>query len=310
MRARDDGTPHAAQENLPDDGRVRQERVSGDRVRGSLTGAHRFLRDRQVRAGALVTALVVLVAVLGPLAAPYAADELVGLAYGAPAPGAPLGYDYLGADVLSRMLLGGRSIVLTTVCAAVLALLAGGSIGMLAAWTGRFADRAVLWCADVLLAFPHLILVLLAVAMLGRSRWLIVATVAITLLPGTVRLARSLTLGVMGQEYVEAARLMGYPRRRILFREILPNITTPLLVHLGAMLTWSAGLIAAMSFLGYGVAAPAADWGLMIDENRGGLRVQPWAVLGPVVLIALFALGVNTLAEGLGRAAARAEEEP
>ncbi|MER7208882.1 ABC transporter permease [Streptosporangium sp. NPDC000239] len=287
----------------------RDRRAGAGAVVNVLAGAVRPLRDRQVRFGALLTVLVVLVAVLGPVAAPYAADELVGPAYGAPAPGAPLGYDYLGADVLSRVLLGGRSLVLTTVCAAVLALLAGAAIGMSAAWTGRLADRAVLWCADVLLAFPHLVLVLLAVSMLGRSRPLVVATVAVTLLPGTVRLARSLTLGVMGQEYVEAARLLGYPRRRILFREILPNVTTPLLVHLGAMLTWSAGLIAAMSFLGYGVAAPAADWGLMVNENHGGLRLQPWAVLAPVVLIALFALGVNTLAEGLGRTVAPVEEE-
>jgi len=137
------------------------------------------------------------------------------------------------------------------------------------------------------------------VSMLGRSEWLIVATVVLAFLPGVIRLARASTLEVVGQEYVEVAQLLGYPERRILVREVLPNIASPLLVHLGTMLTWAVGILGAISFLGYGVQAPAADWGLMINENRSGMRIQPWAVVAPVLFIALFALGTNSFAEGL-----------
>ena len=93
--------------------------------------------------------------------------------------------------------------------------------------------------------------------------------------------------------------MLGYRRGRILTTEVLPNIAGPLLVHLGTMLTWAVGILGAIGFLGYGVAAPAADWGLMVNENRSGMRIQPWAVVAPVLLIALFALGTNSFAEGM-----------
>jgi peptide/nickel transport system permease protein len=151
-------------------------------------------------------------------------------------------------------------------------------------------------------------LVLLVVSMLGRTPWLIVLTAAIAFVPGVIRLVRGLTVSTSHQEFVEAAVMMGYPRWRILFQEILPNILTPLLVHLGTMLSWAVGILSGLSFLGYGIAPPAADWGLMINENRAGLQIQPWAVLVPAVMVALFALGTNLLAEGLGRVAARIDD--
>ena len=141
--------------------------------------------------------------------------------------------------------------------------------------------------------------------MLGRAPWLIVLTVSIAFTPGVIRLARGSAVAVAGQEFVEAAQMMGYSRRRILFKEILPNILTPLLVHFGNMLTWGVGMLSGLSFLGYGVAPPTADWGLMINENQAGLLVQPWAVLAPAILIGIFAYGTNILAEGIGRSTSR-----
>ncbi|MGA4538929.1 ABC transporter permease [Uniformispora flossi] len=267
-------------------------------------------RDAQVRVGGVVTLLVVLVAFVGPVVAPHAADALVGATYEGPRAGAPLGTDYLGHDVLSRALSGGRSVVLMTMSAAALALVAGTTLGVAAAFAagfgpgrrGRALDRVLVWTADVLLAFPNVVMVLLVVAMFGRERWLMVAIVALTLLPGTLRLARASAIGVIHQEFVQAARLIGYPKRELVAREVLPNIAAPLLVHFGTMLTWAVELLAGMAFLGYGVTAPAADWGLMINENRGGLRLQPWGVVVPVLLVAAFALGTNAMAEGAARA--------
>ena len=262
-------------------------------------------RERQLRLGLALLLGVLLFALAGPVLAPHAQDALVGQPYAPPSGAAWLGYDYLGRDVVSRLLHGGWTVLWMSLASALAALLVGAAIGILAGFAGRRTDQAIVWGTDVLLAFPDLILVLLVVSMLGREPGLIVLTVAIAFVPGVVRLARGVTMGVAKLEFVEAARLLGYPAPRILFREILPNIATPLLVHFGIMLTWAISMLAGLSFLGYGVAPPAADWGLMINENRAGLVLQPWAALAPVVLIGLFALGANLVAEGVSRLNAR-----
>ncbi len=257
--------------------------------------------NRQVRQGAGLSLLVIGLALAGPLLAPYGASELLGPVYGAPTAGAPLGYDYLGHDVLSRVLVGGWSVVWMSLAASLLALLTGAGLGLLAGFSRGPLDRLIRWSADVSLAFPELILVLLVVSLLGREPWLIVLAVAFAFLPGMIRQTRASTQAVMEQAFIEVLRAMGLPRRHLLLREVLPNILTPMLVHLGSMLTWAIGILSGLSFLGYGVAPPAADWGLMISENQGGLVLQPWAVLVPALLIGVFAYATNMLAEGIGR---------
>ncbi|HEX7819769.1 MAG TPA: ABC transporter permease [Sphingobium sp.] len=267
-----------------------------------------WYRERQLRTGLTLFAIVLAIALLGPWIAPHDANALVGTPYGLPGSGAWLGFDYLGRDVWSRLLAGGLSIFWMSISAALIALVAGTAIGMIAAYRKGPTDQAVIWSTDVLFAFPDLILVLLIVSMLGRAPWLIVLLVALAFLPGVIRLARGITLGIVEQEYVDSARMLGFSSTHILVREILPNAVTPLLVHLGVMLTWAVSMLSGLSFLGYGVAPPAADWGLMINENRAGLIIQPWAVLGPVAMIALFTLGTNLIAEGIGRINARIED--
>jgi peptide/nickel transport system permease protein len=265
-------------------------------------------REPQLRFGFSLTLLVLLFALLGPLFAPYRATDLVGLSYAPPTQHAVLGFDYIGHDVWSRVLLGGKSVIWMSAAASLLALVLGTALGLLAALAKRKVDQLISWLSDVFMAFPDLILVLLIVSMLGRAPWLIVITVSIAFIPAVIRLARAVALNIVEQDYVETAKILNYSKSYILFREILPNMLTPLLTHLGVMLTWAIGMLSGLAFLGYGIAPPAADWGLMINENRAGLLIQPWAVFAPVVLIALFALGSNLLAEGIGRAAARLEE--
>ena len=125
--------------------------------------------------------------------------------------------------------------------------------------------------------------------------------VAIGWVPGLARMTRGITLEATTREFVQAAEVLGYRRRTILFGEILPNLTTPLMVEFGLRLTWSIGLIAGLSFLGFGAQPPTADWGLMVNENRNGIGIQPWAVLVPVALIAVFAIATNLVTEGFAR---------
>lgn len=278
-------------------------RRGGSRRPGSA--AARELHRTQLRFGLVLVAIIVAIALLGPVVAPHPPAALVGQTYALPSANALLGNDYLGRDILSRVLTGGRSILWMSLAASAIALVFGAIIGMMAGLLKGWVDQVVVWATDVVLAFPDLILVLLVVSMLGRQPWLIVLTVSVAFIPGVIRLARGVTLGAAGQEYIEVVRLLGYPRWRVLFRELLPNILTPLLVHFGIMVTWAVSTLSSLSFLGYGVAPPAADWGLMINENRAGLMIQPWAVLAPVAMIGLFALGTNLVAEGIGRHGAR-----
>jgi peptide/nickel transport system permease protein len=250
--------------------------------------------------------LIVLLALIGPLAAPDDPSALVGAPYQPPSAQFLLGTDYLGHDVLSRLLWGGRSVVWMAFAAATIGVALGAAVGLLAGFSRSRLDDALMRGMDVILAFPQIVLVLLFVSMLGAHLVLIVGLVALAWVPQVARVARGVTADVAHREYVQAAEAIGLPRRRILFREILPNVATPLRVEYGLRLTWSIGIVAAVSFLGFGIQAPNADWGLMINENRSGISLQPWAVVVPALCIAVFAIGTNFVAEGISRAIAAA----
>jgi peptide/nickel transport system permease protein len=279
-------------------------------TRGPVAGRRRLrtlrrsLRYGRVRVGVVLLGLVVLVALIGPLVAPHDPDAVVGLPASAPSGQFLLGTDYLGHDVLSRVLWGGRSVLWMAFSAATLGVALGAAVGLLAAYAGTLADDLLMRGMDVILAFPQIVFVLLFVSLLGPKLGLIVVLVAVAWVPQVARVVRGITSDVVQREYVESAELIGLSRWRILTREILPNVTTPLMVEYGLRLTWSIALIAAISFLGFGIQPPNADWGLMINQNQAGLTLQVWSILTPVLLIGIYAFGVNMMTEGLGRSAA------
>jgi len=264
----------------------------------------RSLGYGRMRIGLGLVTFVVLLTLVGPLVAPHTPDELVGLPAEPPSGRFLLGTDYLGHDVLSRVLWGGRSVVWMAFAAATLGVAVGAAVGLLAAYSRSVTDDLLMRGMDVILAFPQIVFVLLFVSLLGPKLGLIVVLVAVTWVPQVARVVRGITSDIVHREYVESAELIGLPRRRILTREILPNVTTPLMVEYGLRLTWSIALIAAISFLGFGIQPPNADWGLMINENRTILTIQAWAVVVPATCIALFAIGTNLVAEGIARAIA------
>jgi peptide/nickel transport system permease protein len=157
--------------------------------------------------------------------------------------------------------------------------------------------------SDVVLAFPQIILALLAVSAIGSKLWLIVIVVAIGHMPRVARVIRGAAQEVVERDFVKAAEAVGEKRSRIVFGELLPNVTSPLLVELGLRMTYSIGLVAAVSFLGFGLQPPSSDWGLMINENRLSITVQPWAVLLPILAIGLLTVGTNLITDGIARAA-------
>jgi peptide/nickel transport system permease protein len=262
------------------------------------------LRLPQMRAGLVLTGLIVAVALLGPLVAPHSPTQFVGVPATGPAGDAVLGTDALGRDVLSRVLNGGRSVLWMSLASAAVGVAIGVVVGLVAGYSRAWVDELLMRASDVVLAFPQIVLALLFVSMLGAKLWLIVLIVALSHAPRVARLVRSVTLEVTRREFIEAAEILGIPRRRILAREVLPNLMTPLMVEFGLRLTWSIGIILGISFVGLGIQPPSADWGLMIGENRSALTTQPWGVLAPVACIAVFTIGTNLITEGVARAVA------
>jgi len=151
------------------------------------------------------------------------------------------------------------------------------------------------------------VLALVAVATVGPKLWLIVLVVGFTTMPRVARVTRGAALEVVERDFVRAAEAIGESHRKILLGEVLPNVTSPLMVETSLRLTYSTGLIAGLSFLGFGLQPPAADWGLMINENRQALTVQPWGVVMPVIAIALLTIGTSLIGDGFSRASAGIE---
>jgi peptide/nickel transport system permease protein len=177
-------------------------------------------------------------------------------------------------------------------------------VGLIAAYARNWLDDVLMRGNDVLLAFPQIIFVLLAVSAIGPKLWLIVLTVGLTHAPRVARVLRGAALEVVERDFVKSAEVVGEKRWRIVFGEILPNVTSPLLVETGLRMTYSIGLVAGISFLGFGLQPPTADWGLMINENRLAITVQPWSVLLPIAAIGLLTVGTNLITDGLSRALA------
>jgi peptide/nickel transport system permease protein len=213
-----------------------------------------------------------------------------------------LGTDYVGEDVLSRVLSGGRIILWTAVGAGLIGVMSGTALGVIAGYSRKWIDEPIMRALDVLLAVPVTIFVLLFISILGSTSVFIMVLVGVAWIPTVARTIRAATLELAEREFIEAAEVIGTPRRRILLHEMLPNLMTLMVVELGLRCAWSISLVAVINFLGFGISPPTADWGLMINENRIGMGVQPWAVVAPIVCIALFSIGVNLLADGLGRA--------
>lgn len=270
----------------------------------------RLLRQRQARVGLVLTGAVVLLALLGPLLLPWATGYTSTGFAGRPfQPDGVLGTDNLGRDVLSRFLAGGLRLLVYAGLATLLGMVLGVLAGMVAAYQGGWLDTLVMRGNDVLLALPQLVVALLAITVLGPQGWVLVTVIGITHAPRIARVTRAATAAVITEDYVRAAEMYAVPRWRILAQDVLPNITGPLMVELGLRMTYSIGAVASLSFLGLGLQPPTADWGLMINENRIALVLQPWGVLLPVLAIAVLTVGTNLITDSLARASARGGTE-
>ncbi|MFT4233147.1 MAG: ABC transporter permease, partial [Leucobacter sp.] len=261
----------------------------------------RFFASNQVRWGIGLVIFTALFAFLGGLIAPFPPTEAVSTPYAPPGDGLLLGSDRIGRDVLSRVLYGGLYLAWMAPLSAVLSVVLGAAVGLAAAYYGGWTEIVLMRLMDVLLAFPGLLMALMFVSMLGPSPALLVTLVVLSLVPGVARVIRGAAQPICRREFVQWAKSVGTPGFKMIVREILPNVTSPLLVELGVRLMWAVGILASISFIGYGIQPPTPDWGLMVSENRTGLATQPLAVLAPIVMIVLFTVGGNLISEGGAR---------
>jgi len=275
--------------------------IQSKRPTGVILGA---LGLGRTKIGLGLVLIIAAIAIFGPLIAPHGPADFIGLPNTGPTGAARFGTDHLGQDVWSRFLDGGREILLLASAATLLGLAIGTSFGLLAAYSKGALDDILMRSMDVILAFPSIMLALVAIATLGASGWLIILAVGLTNVPRVARVTRAAAQPIVERDFVAAAEAIGVPRWRILFGEILPNVLSPLMVEASLRLTYSIGLIAGLAFLGFTPNPNGADWGLMIQENQIALVVQPWGVVLPIIAVALLTMGTGMVGDGIARAAA------
>ncbi len=282
-----------------------------------FTSLRNVLADMASRpSGALGLALVsfhVVLAVVSPAIIPYdfkVMDAQVIL--NGPSTEHWLGTDNLGRDVLSRTMLGGRQALMVTSISTVMAIAWGGMLGVLLGLIGGWLENIVMRLVDAFLSIPWILFLLLIVSVVGLGNAVLIPTLAFFYGIPVVRMSRAATHDVVALDFVTAARARGESRTTIVRKELLPNVLDVLLVE-GAM-RWSWMLLAfsSLSFLGFGVSPPAADWGLMISGARAFMAFAPWAVLAPVIALSTLIIGINLSADALAKALGidRAQKAP
>jgi peptide/nickel transport system permease protein len=292
---------------MPQPVRAREQRTSRHPWLAVLRTAVRTPRGA---VGLGLVSLVVLIAIIGPFVSSRSPNALVTVTFSPPSGHYLLGSDFLGRDVLARVLNGGWALLIMAAAATAFGIVVGTAAGVSAAYRRGRADGFIMRTVDVILAFPQLVFALLLVSILGPKLWLIVIAVGLSHAPAVARVIRSATLDVTERDFVKIVELQGMRSANVMAKEILPNLISPLMVEAGLRLTYSIIIMSGLSFLGFGQQPPAANWGLMINENRIGLPLNPWAVIVPAALIAVLTIGTNTFTDAVARVTLGVDRRP
>ncbi len=240
--------------------------------------------------GLAVVAFWLIVALIGPRLAPYEVGNIVDTdVFGAMSDRFLLGTDYLGRDMLSRILYGARYTIGVALAATVLACLAGTTLGMAAAAAGGWTDALMSRAIDALISIPGKMFALVVISAFGSSIPVLIIIAAVIYTPGSYRITRSLAVNVNAMDFVQVA----------VREEILPNVVGPVLADIGLRFVYVVLLLSGLSFLGLGIQPPNADWGSLVRENIGGLGEGAPAVIMPALAIATLTIAVNLLIDNL-----------
>jgi len=248
-------------------------------------------------AGGLIVGMMMLACLLAPLLAPHHFNDTVGDVWGPSSGKAWLGYDNLGRDMLSRLLYGGQVTLLLAFASTVLAMVAGATLGLLAAVAGGKTDMLLSRLVDAFMSIPSLISALVVLSALGTSIPILVCTIAALASTRVFRLSRAMASEIVAMEYFEAARLRKESMTWLIGWEVLPNLLMPLTTEFGMRLCFSFLMIAALSFLGLGIQPPLGDWGSMVRDNASAISLGGIAPLIPAAAISVFVVGINLMVD-------------
>jgi len=247
--------------------------------------------------GMLVVLIYSIVAIFAPFIAPYGEREILGRAFELWSDKYLLGTDNLGRDMLSRMIFGARNTIGLALSITILAFLLGSLTGMIAAALGGWVDQILSRIVDVLMSIPSLIFALLILSIFGTSVSYLIATITVIEATRVFRLARATAMNVVVMDYVEVARVRGEKLDWVIRKEILPNITAPLLAEFGLRFCFVFLFISALSFLGLGIQPPAADWGSMVRDNASLITFEDITPLLPAGAISLLTVAINFIVD-------------
>jgi peptide/nickel transport system permease protein len=265
-------------------------------IRRALPAGHHGV----TAAGLLVVAVLTLIAALAPHVVPGSPTEIArDHALRAPTWDQPFGMDDLGRSILSRVAHAYRVSLGVALASVALALLVGLPLGLVAGYAEGALDQLIMRPLDVLMAFPAILLAIALMSVFGTGVVLVAASLAVVYTPIVARVVRAAVLAVKEEVYVDGARALGAPARRLVLRHILPNAATPVLVQASVLMAIAILVEASLSFLGVGVRPPTPSLGLMLADGRGFMVQAPWMVIFPGLAIMAAVLGFNMVADGL-----------
>ncbi len=257
-------------------------------------------RSKVALVGLGIVIFWILVAIFAPLVSPHGPLEQDHRAVNmSPSPEHPLGTDDQGRDLWARLAHGSRIILILAPLSVLCAMAIGITLGLVAGYFGGLVDEVVMRILDTMMAFPTILLYLIIIASVGASATNVVIAITIAGAPGIARLVRSLTLDIRTRDYIAAAKLRGENPFYVMFVEILPNASGPIMVDAMLRVGYAAFAIGTLGFLGLGLPPPSPDWGSMVSRGRRYIWTNPWAVLWPSLAISSLVVGLNLFADGL-----------
>ena len=275
--------------------------VHEEKVIGPWKEAWRtFKKNKSAMVGFGIVIFFIILAIVGPYIAPQGIDDQnLSIRLQAPSSDFWFGTDDLGRDVLSRILHGAQLSLTVGLTAVLMSAVVGSFLGIIAGYYGRWIDTIISRVFDIMLAFPSILLAIAIVSILGPSLRNALIAIAIINIPNFGRLIRSRVLSIKEEEYIHAAKAIGMKNSRILWRHILPNSMTPIIVQGTLAIATAIIEAAALGFLGLGAEQSTPEWGKMLADSRMFLLNAPWAMIFPGLAIMLTVIGFNLLGDGL-----------
>lgn len=251
-----------------------------------------------------VVILIVLGAIFAPIVWPVDPQATSMLARLKPigTSGHPLGTDELGRDMLARLLYGGRTSLITGIVPVIIAVVAGGGLGVVAGFVGGTTNMGIMRVMDVFYAFPSVLLAIAISGTMGGGMASSLIALSVVFIPAICRVAETTTTQIRSLDYIEAARASGAPAFKIVAHHVLGNVFPPVLIYAASMVSMSILMSAGLSFLGLGVAPPTPDWGAMLSNLRQAIYIQPLVCALPGVMIFIVSLAFNMISDGLRQA--------